>query len=208
MIEKVTAFVLRKKNNIPQLLVFSHPTAGTQIPAGTVEENEAVEVALLREINKETGLSNPKLIRKLGETLQFTGPNEAYLTQTLRCYSWPAQAAKRNGPLCNRGLLLQTFERKVGFTRVTYKEYDLNIEPPVLLSELEGWLPSDALTREIRRHFYILKVDEDTPEYWKTESDGGNVFQCYWVDVNAIPELMGEQAEWILQLNGISLEEI
>ena len=55
MIEKVTAFVIRKKNNIPQLLVFSHPTAGTQIPAGTVEENEALEVALLREIKKETG---------------------------------------------------------------------------------------------------------------------------------------------------------
>lgn len=208
MIEKVTAFVIRKKNNIPQLLVFSHPTAGTQIPAGTVEVNEPVELALLREIKEKTGLSKIKLIKKLGETLQFTGPNEAYLTQTIRCYSWPAQAAKRNGPLCNRGLLLQTFERKVGFIHVSYKEYDLNLEPPVLLSELEGWLPSDALTREIRRYFYLLKVEEDTPEYWKTESDGGNVFQCYWVDVNAIPELMGEQAEWVQQLEGISLEEI
>lgn len=208
MIEKVVAFIIRKKKDIPQLLVFSHPSAGIQVPAGTVEENEALEKALLREIKEETGLSKLKLINKLGETLQFTGPNEAYLTQTLRFYSWPAQAAKRNGPLCNRGLLLQTHERKVGFTHVKHVEYDLNKEPPVLLSELEGWLPSDALTREIRRHFFLLKVEEEKPEYWKTESDRGNVFQCYWVDVNAIPALIGEQAEWVHQLDGVSLEEI
>lgn len=208
MIEKVTAFVIRKKNGVPQLLVFSHPSAGIQIPAGTLEENETLEKSLVREIKEETGLSKLKIIKKLGETLKFTGPNEAYLTQTLRCYSWPAQAAKRNGPLCNRGLLLQTFERKVGFTHVKYAEHDLNKEPPVLLLELEGWLPSDALTREIRRHFYLLKVEEDTPEYWKIEADRGNIFQCYWVDVNAIPELIGEQAEWALQLDGVSLEEI
>ena len=103
---------------------------------------------------------------------------------------------------------MQTFERKVGFTHVKYAEHDLNKEPPVLLSELEGWLPSDALTREIRRHFYLIKVEEDTPEYWKIEADRGNIFQCYWVDVNAIPELIGEQAEWALQLDGVSLEEI
>lgn len=208
MIDKVVAFVVRKKNNFSQLLVFSHPITGTQIPAGTVEENETIEKALLREVKEETGLSKLKIIKKLGETLQFAGPNEAYLTQTLRCYSWPAQAAKRNGPLCNRGLLLQTFERKVGFTHVKYAEYDLNKEPPVLISELEGWLPSDTLTREIRRHFFLIKVEEETPEYWKTESDRGNIFQCYWVDVNAIPEMIGEQAEWVLQLDGVSLEEI
>lgn len=208
MIEKVVAFVVRKKNDVAQLLVFSHPTAGIQIPTGTVEENEAIEKALLREVKEETGLSKLKVIKKLGETLQFTGPNEAYLTQTLRCYSWPAQSAKRNGPLCTRGLLLQTFERKVGFTHVKYVDYDLNKEPPVLLSELEGWLPSDALTREIRRHFYLIKVEVETSEYWKIESDQGNIFQCYWVDVNAIPELMGEQAEWVPQLDRVSLEEI
>lgn len=208
MIEKITAFIVRKKNEIPQILVFSHPSAGIQIPAGTVDENEGLETALFREIKEETRLTKVKLIRKLGETLQFTAQNEAFLTQTLRCYSWPAQAAKRNGPLCTRGILMQTLERKVGFTHVKYTEYDLNQDPPVLLSELEGWLPADALTREIRRHFYLLKVEEDTPEYWKVESDRGNVFQCYWVDVNAVPDLIGEQAEWLQQLEGISLEEI
>lgn len=208
MIEKVAAFVVRKKNDLPQLLVFSHPSAGIQIPSGTVEENEGLESALFREVKEETGLTKWKLVRKLGETLHFTDQNEAFLTQTLRCYSWPAQAAKRNGPLCTRGLLMQTLERKVGFTHVRYAEYDYHQDPPLLLSELEGWLPSDALTREIRRHFFLLKVEDQTPEYWKIESDQGNVFRCYWVDANAIPELMGEQSEWLQQLDGVDLEEI
>ncbi len=208
MIEKVTAFVIRKKNKMLQLLVFSHPSAGIQIPAGTVEEHEGLEMALFREVKEETGLTNIKLIRKVGETLHFTDQNEAFLTQTLRCHSWPAQAAKRNGPLCKRGLLMQTLERKVGFTHVKYTEYDLNQDPPLPLSEFEGWLPSDALTREIRRHFYVLKVEEETPEYWKIESDQQNVFQCYWVDMNDIPALIGEQAEWLQQLEGVDLGEI
>jgi 8-oxo-dGTP pyrophosphatase MutT (NUDIX family) len=208
MIEKVTAFIVRKKNEKPELLVFSHPRAGIQIPAGTVEENESLETALFREIKEETGLIQLKLVRKLGETLQFTTQNEAFLTQTLRCYSWPAQAAKRNGPLCTRGLLMQTQERKVGFTHVKYTEYDFNKEPPVLISELEGWLPSEVLTREFQRHFYLLKAKEETADNWKIESDRGNVFQFYWANMNAFPALMGEQAEWLKQLEGVALEEI
>jgi 8-oxo-dGTP pyrophosphatase MutT (NUDIX family) len=66
MIEKIAAFLIRKKNGVPQLLVFSHPSAGIQIPAGTVEENETLEEALVREMKEETGLSNLKIINKLG----------------------------------------------------------------------------------------------------------------------------------------------
>lgn len=208
MIEKVSAFIVRKKNEKPELLVFSHPSAGIQIPAGTVEENESLEAALFREIKEETGLSKLKIIRKLGETLQFTTPTEAFLTQTLRCYSWPAKAAKRNGPLVTRGMLMQTQERKVGFTHVKYNEYDFNQKPPLLLSELEGWLPSEVLTREYRRHFYLLKAEEETPDNWKIESDKGNILQFYWVDMDPIPALMGEQADWHLQLDGVALDEI
>jgi len=67
---KVLAFIIREH---PQqglkLLVFNHrdfPEAGTQIPAGTVEEHEPVEKALHREIQEESGLSNCKMIQSLG----------------------------------------------------------------------------------------------------------------------------------------------
>jgi len=53
-----------------RLLVFSHPhapEAGIQVPAGTIEDGEAPEVAVLREAREETGLPGFTLVRFLGE---------------------------------------------------------------------------------------------------------------------------------------------
>ena len=56
-IQKVTAFIIRESNGIKELLVFKHPTAGIQIPAGTVEKDEDIETAVRREAHEETGLT-------------------------------------------------------------------------------------------------------------------------------------------------------
>jgi 8-oxo-dGTP pyrophosphatase MutT (NUDIX family) len=53
-----------------KLLVFSHPyapEAGIQVPAGTIEEGEAPEQAVLREAFEETGLTGLVLDGFLGE---------------------------------------------------------------------------------------------------------------------------------------------
>jgi 8-oxo-dGTP pyrophosphatase MutT (NUDIX family) len=55
-IEKVTAFVIRSVNGRMDLLLFEHPYAGIQFPAGTVEPGEAPEAAAVRETYEETGL--------------------------------------------------------------------------------------------------------------------------------------------------------
>ncbi len=52
------------------LLVFCHPyapEAGIQVPAGTIEDNETPEQAVLREAFEETGLPNLTLSKFLGE---------------------------------------------------------------------------------------------------------------------------------------------
>jgi 8-oxo-dGTP diphosphatase len=52
-----------------RLLVFTHrdyPEAGVQVPAGTVEAGEALDEAVLREAEEETGLKNLKLVKYLG----------------------------------------------------------------------------------------------------------------------------------------------
>jgi len=56
-----------------KLLVFSQPTApeaGIQVPAGTVEDGEAVDAAVMREAFEETGLHGLKLVCFLGQQVR------------------------------------------------------------------------------------------------------------------------------------------
>jgi 8-oxo-dGTP diphosphatase len=63
--EKVIAYITYGD----KLLVFSHPRhpeAGIQVPAGTVEEGESLEEAVLREAREETGLDGLRIQSYLG----------------------------------------------------------------------------------------------------------------------------------------------
>ena len=65
--KKVLAYITRGS----QLLVFRHtqfPEAGLQVPAGTVEENESPEKAVLRETEEETGQKDFRILAYLGES--------------------------------------------------------------------------------------------------------------------------------------------
>ena len=74
-VKKVVAYITRQD----ELLVFTHrdfPEAGVQVPAGTVEEGETLDAAVLREVHEETGLP-PTALRKaayLGRRLWQTEP--------------------------------------------------------------------------------------------------------------------------------------
>jgi 8-oxo-dGTP pyrophosphatase MutT (NUDIX family) len=65
LVQKAFAYVLRRN----QLLVFSQPrfpSAGLQVPAGTVQPGESPERAVLREVEEETGLADVVLLHRLG----------------------------------------------------------------------------------------------------------------------------------------------
>ncbi|MGF2948605.1 NUDIX hydrolase [Microbacterium alcoholitolerans] len=58
LVRKVVGYVVRNR----QLLVFTHDAiplevAGVQVPAGTIEQGEAPEAAVVREVLEETGLA-------------------------------------------------------------------------------------------------------------------------------------------------------
>lgn len=197
MIEKVTAFILRQHQDKSEILTIYHPSAGRQLPAGTVEEHETPEQAVLREIQEETGLSKLRIIAKKGEKLSFTMDNEYILLSSTRFYAWPAQSARREGPLFTRGFRVNAFERKAGFAHVIYKEMDFNKTPPTLLWEKEGWLPSEMLTREMKRHFYQIEVLEETLDVWEQPADFGYTFRLEWLPVVPRPIFIGEQNTWL-----------
>lgn len=67
--EKVLVYVVRNG----RLLVFRHTDysyeeVGIQVPAGTIRASESPEEAALREASEETGLTQFKIVKKLGET--------------------------------------------------------------------------------------------------------------------------------------------
>ena len=67
MIEKRKVLAYITKGD--RLLVFRHadyPQAGIQVPAGTIEDGESPEAAVMREVYEESGLGNLRLVSFLG----------------------------------------------------------------------------------------------------------------------------------------------
>ena len=66
-VDKVLAYVVRDG----YLLVFKHKDysreeVGVQVPAGTTNQGESAEEAVMRELKEETGFSSFKIVSKLG----------------------------------------------------------------------------------------------------------------------------------------------
>jgi|GEM_PF-500113 len=72
--QKVLAYLVRFPEGVPQVAVFDHvdaPEAGTQVPAGTLEEGESPEAACLREVAEESGVTSARVLRFVG-TYDYT----------------------------------------------------------------------------------------------------------------------------------------
>jgi ribosomal protein S18 acetylase RimI-like enzyme/ADP-ribose pyrophosphatase YjhB (NUDIX family) len=68
-VAKAAAIVVREPG---EMLILVHPDAGWQIPKGTLEDGEAPEDAVLREVEEETGLTGLRDVRSLGAWTQVT----------------------------------------------------------------------------------------------------------------------------------------
>ena len=89
VVEKVTAFITRERNGVKEVLLFQHPNAGIQIPAGTVDPGEAFAEAVIREGYEETGLEALQLVQYLGTIENELDEGEKVLTEIATIYLEP-----------------------------------------------------------------------------------------------------------------------
>jgi putative (di)nucleoside polyphosphate hydrolase len=114
------------------LLCFQHPKAGKQIPKGTVEPDETIEQACLRELTEETGLifkGQPMLLgtieRYVGGGYAEDGPLELHIWHVFELpftdlpTTWVHVA---EGGSEEQGLLFQFFWQPLSSTTIGFDE--------------------------------------------------------------------------------------
>ncbi len=192
--EKVSSFVTRTGRNGAELLVFEHPSAGIQVPAGSVEEGEAPVAAAQREVREETGLSAEGALELASLSTDLGGARILLQTEQL------GSAASVEAPMLEervrRGLTVHLTATDGVFSLVLYEEYDLNKTPRELVRRVEGWVPSSSLGVRVVRYFFHLRFTGDTPTRWQVAADN-HVFRPFWAALSPRPRLAGIQNDWL-----------
>jgi 8-oxo-dGTP pyrophosphatase MutT (NUDIX family) len=196
IIEKVTAFVTRERDGERQLLLFEHPNAGVQIPAGTVEAGESPEQAVLREAAEETGLTGFSTLRYLGCAEKALLEGQRIIAGSTKVHTRP-ETIGVNWAFLRRGIAVTLTGRRVGgFVQVTYEEFDRVPDPQYITLCITGWVPDEVLADTQRRHFFLLAFDGQTDERWTVFTDN-HTFTLFWAPLTGLPEIVHPQDEWI-----------
>jgi 8-oxo-dGTP pyrophosphatase MutT (NUDIX family) len=189
---KVTAFITREANEVRQLLVFRHPHAGIQLPSGTMEAGETPEIALLREVHEETGLTAVEIVAKLETIERVLEGAERVMNEPYILELEPGDQGRRVASL-TRGTPVRLIEVENDYSHVWYK---FTVEDGVIRPDTHytGWLPSRLLTDATRRHLFHLTLTAPTPNRWLIEADR-HTFELYWAALDV--ELVAPQQPWL-----------
>ncbi len=194
-LEKVTAFVTRPGPIGPELLLFAHLYAGNQIPAGTVEEGEAPEQAVLREVAEETGLSALRLQAQIGRRDELPHAATHVVARSATLYARP-DAASFDWARLPRGTGVRLLRRAAGFAQVSYEENDSYPQAAYISYQLTGWLSEDALALTNRRSFFHLQALDGAPELHPVFTDH-HTFRPFWAPLSRLPEIVAPQQAWL-----------
>ncbi|MHA2231466.1 MAG: NUDIX domain-containing protein [Candidatus Hodarchaeales archaeon] len=195
IIEKVTAFITRNKNQRTELLLFQHPTAGIQIPSGTVENEETVEKALIREVAEETGLKNTSIKQYIGYMEKTLPADQFILLKKSKVYSQPVSTSFGWAEL-RKGIPLIALRTNNAYTQVTYLEYDNLLNPEYISYQITGWVPSHLLCNKTKRHFFHLTINEAVKDEWEIFADN-HAFKLFWSPLTRLPQIIAPQSQWL-----------
>lgn len=194
-LEKVTAFILRQRPSGPEVLLFEHPTAGIQVPAGTVEEGEELSSAALREGSEESGLGNLTLVACLGSMDERPVIGDHFVARATTVYSQP-NTTSFDWARFRPGLTVRLLRRANGFAHVTFEEPNRWPDPEFATYQITGWVPEEVLVETATRHFYSLSHPGNTPDHWEVPIDH-HIFKPFWAPVADLPEIISPQAPWL-----------
>lgn len=194
-LEKVTAFIVRQQPAGSEVLLFEHPTAGIQVPAGTVEEGEDLSSAALREGGEESGLGDLTLVACLGSVDEHPVIGDHFVARATTVYSQP-NTTSFDWAHYRRGLTVRLLRSANGFAHVTFEEPNRWPDPQYATYQITGWVPESVLTETARRHFYLLSHPGDTPDHWEVPIDN-QIFKPFWTPVGNLPEIISPQAPWL-----------
>lgn len=196
VLEKVTIFITREKYGKVELLLFQHPQAGIQIPAGTVEISEKHMDAALREAKEETGLDNLNEARLIGVDEKIIKEDSAVICTSPTVYARP-DINSFGWCVFRRGITVKVDRRSEnGFTLVTYLEYDNFINPTYVSYQITGWVPDDSLSKKIRRYFYHIESRDSLVDSWKVFTDNHR-FKLFWTPIDNLHEIVTPQDQWV-----------
>lgn len=192
--EKVTAFVTRSSAQGVELLLFEHPYAGIQLPAGTVEANEPHVIAAAREASEETGLTDIPAGRFLQSVEETLPDGHLLVTVTTPVYARP-DTTSFDWASIRRGILVKCLRTVPEFTQITYIERDEQADPSYISYQITGWVASAVLTPRVTRHFYHFPYHGQTPDSWWVDTDNHR-FRLFWAPLNDLPMIRITQHWW------------
>lgn len=195
VVEKVCVFVMRDSARGREVLLVEHPSAGIQLPAGTVELGENPEVAALREVREETGLAVFANHSFLGTTAEPLEGSLRVVNAATTVFSRP-DLSSFDWATLRRGLQVRALRQAVAFTQITYEEWDQIANPTYVTYCITGWVPDERLAVETKRYFYRFECAEETPERWSVRADN-HVFTLFWASLDALSEIRTSQRAWL-----------
>lgn len=186
--DKVTVFVTRIRRGRLELLTFLHPLAGRQLPAGSVEDGEAIVAAARRETLEETGIVLDLGLDILGVMTDDLSDQGVMLRETA--------PAPGNGTTIRRGHKVRIEASHDNQLLVSHRVFDFAVAPPAVREETRGWVDASVVARQLTRHFFHAHVLDDGATEWVNTADGHDL-TIQWVPLDRALSLVSGQQEWL-----------